>query len=116
MEFEDAVAGGEVDANADVKMISMAAIVQCGLLDAVARGATAGSFEDLRVGSVDLNFGDVGAIVRGGKGAEIGREERVGGLVVALAKEVGLADGFVGEWGVKSTERLDDEESSDGQC
>jgi hypothetical protein len=80
------------------------------LLDAVAQGATAGCFEHLRVGSVDLNLGDVRAIVRRGKYAEIRREKRVGGLVVALTEEVGLADGFVRERRVESEQRLDDKQ------
>jgi hypothetical protein len=53
VEFE-AVGVGEVDANADVELIVVVAIVECGLLGAVAAGAAAGGFDDLGVGRVEL--------------------------------------------------------------
>src|SRR5580692_2951449 len=110
VEFE-AVSFGEVDANADVELVGAVAVIEFGLLSAVAAGAAAGDFDDLGVRSVNLDFGYVGALVGGREGADVLREEREGGLVIVLAEEVRIADGFRGEGSVEGEERLADQES-----
>ncbi len=87
------------------------AVVLFGLLCAVAHGAAAGGLDNLDVGRVHLDFGDVRAVVGLGEDMEVRVEEGESGLVVVLAEEVGLADGFRGKRGVKRESRRDKEQT-----
>jgi len=78
-----------------------AAVIEFGLLGAIAHGTAAGSFDDLCVGSVDFDLGDVGASFGRREGANVLREEGESGLVVVSAEEIGIADGFLGEGSVE---------------
>jgi len=112
IQLECAVGWGEIDPDADEDAILLAAVVLGGLLRAVADGLTAGGFNELNVGGIDLDLRDEGAFVWFGQQAEIGVKEGNGGLIVALAEEVGFADGFVGKGSVEG-ERGRGQEQSD---
>lgn len=104
IEFESAISVGEVDANADVEFVMMVAVVKFGLLGAVVHRAAAGGFEDLKIGRVDFDLGDVRAGIGRGENTEIGSKSSSGVFVVVLAEEVGIADGFGGEGESKAVE------------
>jgi hypothetical protein len=87
------------------------AVVLFGLLGAVAHGATAGGLDNLNVGRIDLDFGDVGAVVWLGEDTDVLLEEGESGLVVVLTEEVGLANGFWGKRGVERESRGDKEQT-----
>jgi hypothetical protein len=66
-------------------------------------------FHDLGVGRVDFYFGDVGALLWRGESFNILRKEGESGLVVVLAEEVGVADGFLGKGDVEAGGARDQE-------
>ena len=93
-----AIGGCEFDADLEKESVSATAIVGSSLLGAVAGGVLAGVGNDLRVRSEQVDFGDVGALVRKRKRAGIELEKVGGFLIVTLTEEIGFADGDVGKW------------------
>ncbi len=85
------------------------AVIEVGLLSAVAAGAAAGGFDNLCVRRVDFDLGDVGSIVGCGESLNVLRKERESGLIVVLAEEVGVADGFRGKGSVEGAGGRDQE-------
>jgi hypothetical protein len=88
-------------------------IVLVGLLRTVANGTPARGFDCLDVGSVNLDFRDEGTGVRLGQKSQIEAEEGESRLIVALAEEIGFADGLVGERNVKGRDRTNGETKRD---
>src|SRR5690348_2355258 len=97
VELKRAISGSEIDPDANENGIRSGAIVPGGLLSAVADAMEARPLHELRIGRVDLDFGDVRAGLGRRKDPEIGTKKVGGGLIVALAEKVGVANVFVGE-------------------
>jgi hypothetical protein len=83
------------------------AIIEFGLLGAIAARAATRSFNDLDVGGVDLDFGNVSTLVRCGESLNVLRKEGESGLVVVLAEEVSFADRLRGERSVEGKRGTD---------
>ena len=86
------------------------AVIEFGLLGAIAARAAARGFDDLGERRIDFDFGDVSALVWRGERFTVLREEGESGLVVVLAEEISFADGFGGEGGVEGKGGRDQEE------
>lgn len=107
IKLQSAIGGSEIDANANENRIGSGVIVLGRLLGTVAHAVDARPLDELRIRRVKLDLGDIRPGFGGRQGLEI-RSKKVGrAFVVALAKEVGVADGFVGEGRLKR---------EDGQC
>src|SRR5208337_1613915 len=103
------VGGREFDVDFEEKRVTTVAIIELGLLGAVAAGGTAGNFDDLRQWGEQVNFRDIGAGFGKREMPGVGLEERAGLLIVTLAEEVGFAHGGIREVGVVSNERREKE-------
>jgi len=116
IKLESAVGGSEIDADANANGVGGGAIVLRSLLSAVADAVQARALHELRVGSVELDLRDVRAGLGRREGPEIA-EKKVGSrLIMALAEEVGIADGFVGEGRLQGEGRWDEEQSCSKDC
>ena len=95
--FDVAVGGSELDADAKENGVGVRVVVRGSLLRAVTAGVCARMFNDLSVGSEELDFRNARTFLRGGKRMNIRLQGRGGFVVVALAEEIGFADGLVGK-------------------
>lgn len=76
-------------------------MIEGGLLGAVAGGVLAGLLDEKSERGEKRDGGDVRASLGKRKETCIFVEEIGHGFVVALAEEVGFADGLIGEWAVE---------------
>ena len=96
---ECAIGRSEIDFDSDFDELILAEMIETGLLGAVTTDAVIGELGELRKGGEKSNGRDVGACLRRWEKLDVIAQE---GGIVALAEEVGFADGFVGERGVES--------------
>jgi len=83
--------------NDDFHGFFLAAVVELGLLGAIADGVLAGELGEESEGSKEGDRGDVGASFGGGKALRVLVKETREGFIVALAEEIGLANSGVGK-------------------
>jgi len=100
-----AISGGEINGDGDAKGVAKSAILLRGILSAVAESALAGKIHDFGVGSEKLDGGDPRPGFRRGKVLTIFLEELLSDFIVALAEEIGFANGFVGKGHVHGERR-----------
>jgi hypothetical protein len=116
IEFQSAVRGGEINADADENGVRSAAVVPGGLLRAVAHAVKLRELDHLRKRSVDLDFGYIGTGLGRRKGLKVAGKESSGGFVMALAEEIGFANSFIGEGRLEGKGRLRNEQGRGESC
>jgi len=100
---ERAIRSGQVDFDSDLDgLIAAAAVVEEGLLRTVVADVAVGEQRELRERSEKNDGRNVRPGLRRGKMPGVLVEETCDGSIMALAEEVGFADGFVGEGSVES--------------
>jgi len=102
---EGAIGGSEADLDDDFDDFLLIAVVKFGLLGTVVKTLT-GRLREQSEGGQKSDGGDVRAGLGGRKCFCIFVQGAGEGVVVALAKEVGLANRFIGQWGIKGEEWL----------
>jgi hypothetical protein len=96
---ESTIGCSEIDFDSDLDNLVLAEMIKPGLLSGVTTDAVIRDLSELREGGEKSNGRDVGAC--------LGRREKLDviaqeGCIMALAEEIGFADGFVGERCVES--------------
>ena len=87
-----------MDFNGNLDRLILTAVIEPGLLGAVVADVLAGELSELGERSEKGNGGDVGAGFGHGEKLNVTGQE---GCIVALAEEIGFADGLVGEGSIK---------------
>jgi hypothetical protein len=88
---------GKLDLNDDSHEFGLIAMIECGLLGAVTGGVLAGLLDEKGEGSEESDGGDVGTRFQWRKEFRVFVEESGHRFVMALAEEIGFADGLIGE-------------------
>jgi hypothetical protein len=96
-----AIGSGELDLNNDSYIFGLIAMIKGGLLGAVAGSVLAGLLDEKGERSEESNGIDVRASLGGLQELCVFVEESSHGLIAALAKEIGFANGLVGERSVE---------------
>ena len=99
---------GKLDLNYDPYEFALVAMVERRLLSTVTGSVLAGLLDEKGEGSEESDRGDVGTRFRWQKEFRVFVEERGHRLVMALAEEIGFADGLVGQGCVEGEGRLAD--------
>ena len=108
-----AVRIGELDLHNDSYKFGLIAMIECRLLGAVTRSVLAGLLDEKSERSEEGDGGDVRTGFRRRKESGVFVEESGHGAVMALAEEVGFADGLVGEGRVEGDGWLAEQQSRD---
>src|SRR5713226_1699965 len=95
---QSAIGIRQIDLNGDLDGLIVAAVIEKGLLGAVVTDVVAGELSELREGSEKGNGRDMRAGLGRREKLDVFAQER---CIVALAQEIGFADGFVGERSVE---------------
>ena len=95
---EGAVSRGQLDLNDNSHNLHPTAVIEAGLLSAVVADAALGELRELREWSEKSNRRDVGPGPGSRERLDVFAQER---CIVALAEEIGFADGLVGQRRVK---------------
>lgn len=101
---------GEANGDLDLDRFPQMAVIKLSLLRTVVGGLLAGEKNSLSERSEAGDEGDVRSGTRNGQLLRVFFEGFGKGFVVALAEEVGFADGLFGERSVEGGERLNEEE------
>jgi hypothetical protein len=118
--YETAIRSSELDVDEDLDVILLALMVKTRLLSAVVADVAIGEEDELDEGSEEGDGRNIGTRLRRREAACVFVEKAENGSVMALAEEIGLADGFIredgvegGSWGRCQTKRQkqDDEEA-----
>jgi hypothetical protein len=91
---ESAIGCSEIDFDSDLDELVLAEMIKPGLLSAETTDAVIGELGQLREGSEESNGRDVGACLGRREKLDVVDQER---CIMALAEEVGFAEGFIGQ-------------------
>jgi len=116
MKFDAGVGGGEVDTDAHLDRVAARFVVFLRLLRAVAESVLSRVPHDLSEGREEFDFGDIRPGFRQRQVASILREKRRGFVVIALAEEVGVADGLAGQRKVKGKRGRSEKQARHENC
>src|SRR6266852_1926820 len=107
---------GKLDLNNDPYEFALVAMIERSLLSTVTGSVLAGLLDEKGEGSEESDRGDVGTRFRRRKEFRVFVEESGHRFVMALAEEIGFADGLVGERRVEGERGRRQECSSDKNC
>ena len=111
-----AIGRGELDADKNENGVAAIAIILFRLLGAIVAGLLAREVDDLGVRSEQLDFGDVRTFFGESETSGVRSKHLRHFLVIALAEEVGVADGLAGQGKVKGKRGRSEKQARHENC